>query len=83
MKKNRGNIAFLIFILVILAVAFWVMSMPTAGDRTYEYSDLWELFETEQVKSFTLSDNVLTLQLHQPTRGKTELTYRIASFSVF
>lgn len=84
MKKNRGNIAFLIFILVILAVAFWVMSMPTAGDRTYEYSDLWELFETEQVKSFTLSDNVLTLQLHQPdAEGKTELTYRIASFSVF
>lgn len=42
------------------------------------------LFETEQVKSFTLSDNVLTLQLHQPdAEGKTELTYRIASFSVF
>ena len=85
MKKNRGNIAFLVLMLVILALAVWVMSLPTSGNsQPYVYSDIRDLFEAEQVKSFTLEDNVLTLQLREPDEsGRTERTYKVASFSVF
>ncbi len=84
MKRNKSNVAFLILILVILALAVWVMSLPAGGKQPYVYSDIRDLFEAEQVKSFTLSDNALTLQLREPDQdGRTERTYKLASFSVF
>ena len=85
MKKSKGNIAFLVLILVILALAVWVMSLPASNTaQPYVYSDIRDLFEGEQVKSFTLSDTSLTLQLREPDEsGRTERTYKVASFSVF
>ena len=84
MKKRRSNIAFLILMCVILGVAIWVMSMPTGLEKDAVYSDLWQLFEDEQVKSFTLSDNTLQLTLREPDEnGLDQRTYQIASFSLF
>ena len=84
MKKHKSNIAFLIMILVILALAVWVMSMPSSDEQPYVYSDIRDLFEAEQIKSFTLSDTSLQLQLREPDEnGRTERTYKLASFSVF
>ena len=57
MKKS--NIVFLILIFFILGIAIWAMRMPTVDSEDYAYSDIRDLFESEQVKSFTLTDNTL------------------------
>ena len=55
MKKSRSNLIFLLLIFVILGVAVWAMRMPTTESDPYTYSDIRALFESEQVKSFTLT----------------------------
>lgn len=84
MKKRKSNLAFVFLMCVILGVSFFVMSLPAQREKEAVYSDLWQLFEEKQVKSFTLSDNTLTLTLREPDKdGNERLTYHIASFSLF
>ncbi len=84
MKNNKSNIVFLVLILVILGVAVWAMRLPSADTEDYAYSDIRELFEAQQVKSFTLTDNALILTLREPdAEGLTQRTFHIASFAVF
>ncbi len=82
MKKS--NIVFLILIFFILGIAIWAMRMPTVDSEDYAYSDIRDLFESEQVKSFTLTDNTLKVTLREPDEnGDDQRTFHIASFSVF
>ncbi len=84
MKKSRSNLIFLLLIFVILGVAVWAMRMPTTESDPYTYSDIRALFESEQVKSFTLTDNTLTVILREKdAEGNDERTFYIASFSLF
>ena len=84
MKNNKSNLVFLVLILVILGVAVWAMRLPASDTEDYAYSDIRELFEAQQVKSFTLTDSTLTLTLREPDAdGLTQRTFHIASFAVF
>ena len=84
MRKHRSNIAFVLLMCIILGVSIWVMSMSAPQEKEPVYSDLWALFEQEQVKSFTLTDNTLKLTLREPDdTGSDQRIYHIASFSVF
>ncbi len=84
MKNNKSNLVFLVLILVILGVAVWAMRLPASDTEDYAYSDIRELFEAQQVKSFTLTDSTLTLTLREPDAdGLTQHTFHIASFAVF
>ena len=42
------------------------------------YSQVLELFRAEQVKSFTVEENTIYLELHEPYNGKTKLTCNMA-----
>lgn len=42
-----------------------------------------ELFRNEQVKSFVVKDQTITLQLHKPYEGETRLTADLADVNVF
>ena len=60
------------------------MRMPRAAAEKETYSAIRDLFEEEQVKSFTLADNTLTLTLRKPDEnGNDKKVFQIASFSVF
>ena len=84
MKKSRSNLVFFFLIFVILGVSVWAMGLSTTDTEEYSYSDIRDLFEAHQVKSFTLTDNTLTLTLRdQDANGSNQRTFHIASFSVF
>ena len=84
MKNQKGNLAFILLILLIIGVAAWVLSSASPYGEEYVYSDIHDLFAEEKVKSLVLSDNTLTLELKAPEEnGGTTLVYNIASFSVF
>lgn len=42
-----------------------------------------ELFETKQVKSFTVQDNMLTMELYQPYEGSNTVEHELGNFWVF
>ncbi len=82
MKKS--NFAFLLLTVVILGVAFWAMLSSSTEQQDAVYSDIRDLFESEQVQSFTLTGDTLCLTLREPDEtGSTIRTFEIASFSVF
>ena len=69
----------LIIYLVILAIAFtWISGLFSQNSNTVPYSQVVSLFENEQVKSFTVQGDVLTLKLHAPLNGETTLSTGLA-----
>ena len=81
MKNQKGSLAFLLLMLLIIGVAVWVIGSASPQGEAYVYSDIHDLFDNHQVKALTLSGNTLTLELREPE--DTRLVYNIASFSVF
>jgi len=72
--KKRNSFSVILF-LGILAMIFWLLiSLVTGVGNEVAYSEVVELFEAEQVKSFTVAKNSIYLKLHSPYEGKTTIT---------
>ena len=72
--KNRKSIPLIIY-LVVLAVAFtWMSGIFTSGGNTIPYSQVVSMFEQEQVKSFVVQGDLLTMNLITPYDGKTTVS---------
>ena len=81
---KRNNLFLILMILLILGLAIWAMTNPLQQQEAETYSTIRDLFESQQVKSFVLSDNTLTLTLReQDASGNDQRIFHIASFSVF
>ena len=77
MKKR--NVLSIILYLSILALLFgWVTGLFNGGSDDLTYSQVLQLFHNEQVKSFTVMDDRIHLQLHNPYKGETELVCDLA-----
>ena len=76
--KNRRSLPLIIY-LIILAVAFtWMSSIFSPDRNAVPYSQVVSLFEEEQVRSFLVQGDTLTLYLNTPYDGKTTVTTTLA-----
>ena len=76
--KKRGFLSIVLY-LIILVVLFSVISAIFGGGKDdLSYSQILSLFREKQVKSFTVEDNTIYLDLHTPYGGKTSLTCNLA-----
>ena len=76
--KNRKSISLIIY-LVVLAVAFtWISGIFSQTGNNIPYSQVVSLFHQEQVKSFTVQGNVLTLRLHNTYNGESTVSTTLA-----
>ena len=76
--KNRKTIPLIIY-LVILAVVFTSISgLFSQSANSVPYSQVVTLFRQEQVQSFTVHGDTLTLRLNAPYNGETSLTTTLA-----
>ena len=76
--KNRKSFPLIIY-LVILAVAFtWLSSVFTSDRNAIPYSQVVSMFEKEQVKSFLVQGDTLTMYLHTPYNGETTVVTNLA-----
>ena len=76
--KNRKSIPLIIY-LVVLAMAFtWLSSIFTPSGNTIPYSQVVDMFEQEQVKSFVVQGDTLTMTLHTPIDGKNSVVTSLA-----
>ncbi len=76
--KNRKQIPLLIYLIGLMLIMTWAMGALNGAAEDYSYSDIVTLFENEQVKSFTVSENTIRLVLHNPVDDETELRVHLA-----
>ena len=77
--KQRKNIPVFVYLLLLLVLLYGVMQAITLSSQAVSYSDIVDLFEAEQVKSFIVRGNVIQLKLHTPLNGETELQADMAN----
>ena len=81
--KNR-KIPFMIIYAVILLLLFsWMLGIFNTDSGALTYSQVVALFQQEQVRSFTVQDDTIYLQLHTPVNGKETLKGTIADADSF
>ena len=81
--KKRKNIPVIVYLLALFLLMFGLMQAITLSSRALGYSEIVELFENEQVKSFVLRDKTIRLELHQPLDGETDLQAQLANPELF
>ncbi len=83
--RQRKPILFLIYALVLIVFFASISSLlkPPGLPQVEKYSEVLELFENEQVSSFSIKDGVLTLHFREPYNGTKVAEHQLANFSVF
>ncbi len=83
--RQRKPILFLVYALVLIVFFASISSLlkPPGLPQVEKYSEVLELFENEQVSSFSIKDGVLTLHFHEPYNGTKVAEHQLANFSVF
>ncbi len=76
-NKIRGVGLYLLLLVVIIGAIGFLMEPRTT--RTLSYSDVTHYFESEEVESFVIDDNELTMRL----KNGQQYQYRIPSLDVF
>jgi cell division protease FtsH len=84
-KRNRArDIGFYILLLLILVAVIFTMTKDSEPDRIENYSELVDLFQSEQVQSFTTEGNKIVLQIRTEDPDLPEQkAYDLYSFNVF
>ena len=84
MKKQPRYLFLILYGLVLLALFAAVSRLAKTPEvQTLPYSSVVKLFEDEQVKSFVIKDNVITMQLHSPYEGQDTARAELVDFTVF
>ncbi len=81
--KNRRIIIVIAYMLCLALVMGWAMNLFDTGTSSIPYSTVVQLFQSEQVRSFSVQDDTITLYLHSPYNGETVLTTSLASVESF
>lgn len=77
---NKRRIPTIIIYVILLTMLFsWASGLLSGSRNTVPYSEVIRLFEEEQVQSFVLKGNDLTMQLRAPAEGRTEVYASIAA----
>ena len=76
--RNRRYIPIFAYILVLFLVLTWAENLFDDSFNNISYSQIVELFEAEQVKSFVVEEQKIRLDLHNPYRGETTLVANLA-----
>ena len=76
--KNRKNISLIIYLVVLAVALTWMSGIFSQAGNTVPYSQVISLFQKEQVKSFTVQGDVLTLRLHSPYNGDSTVSTSLA-----
>ena len=86
MKKNRNqarDIGFYALILVILLATVWSMTSQPDTTGTVKYSEIVELFQKEQVESFSTVGDKITLKLREPYNDNETVESELGSVNYF
>ena len=81
--KSRKYLSMLIYLAVLFLLFSWSTGLFSDSGNTIPYSRVLELFQEEQVASFLLQGDVLSMELHNPYQGETSVRTEIADPEAF
>ena len=80
-QTKRPNLLPYLLVLLVLVGVYGFMNKPVEAEPSY--AEVRELFESEQVSAFTVTDTTLRMELREPIDGKTELKKDLFSVTLF
>ena len=81
--KNRRILPTLGYLAVMAMVMYLILRLFGFGATDLPYSQVVELFRKEQVKSFVVQDESITLELHAPYEGELKISTKLADADMF
>ena len=81
--KKRSIITIVIYVGIRSLLFSWALGIFGGPADDLTYSQIVDLFEKQQVESFVVDGDTITLKLHNPYSGKTELECSIADADSF
>lgn len=76
--KNQKYLPLIIYAAILILVFSWSSGLFSPARNAVPYSQVLSLFENEQVKSFVVEGNTLTMSLNTPYAGKTTVASSLA-----
>ncbi len=76
--KKRSIISLVIYVAVLVLLFSWMLGVFGSSGKGLTYSQVVGLFRDELVRSFTVEDKVIYLELHEAFNGKTEVKAELA-----
>ena len=76
--KNRKIITTIIYVAILVLAFSWMLGLFGGRRDNVSYSQIVNLFQQQQVKSFVVEGDVIQLKLHTPYNGKDTLTVGLA-----
>ena len=74
MKNRNRFIPLIIYMMVLFAALSWLGNLFGSDGNAIPYSEVISLFRQEQVKEFLVEGDQLTMLLHNPYKGESEVT---------
>ena len=76
--KNKRIIGTLVYLIVMALLMSWALGIFGGGQADIPYSQVVELFRSEQVKSFVVENQTIYMELYSPINGDTEVATTLA-----
>ena len=76
--KKRSLFSVILYVGVLLLILSLILGIFNFGKDDLTYSQIVDLFHKEQVKSFVVEEQTITLNLHESYQGKEKLTCPLA-----
>ena len=76
--KNRNIIPLFVYLTALVMIFSWAGQLFKDSLSSVPYSQVVALFEAEQVKSFVVEEDTITMKLHSPYMGETTISTALA-----
>ena len=81
--NKRKTITLIVYAAVLILLFGWMLGLFGDGTDGLVYSEVVELFQKEQVKTFCVEDDKIYLELHTPYKNKTKLVAHMSDADQF
>ncbi len=81
--KSKKILSIVLYLAILALLFSWISGLFSGPRNSIPYSVVTELFDAEQVKSFLVRGDTLTMELHRPYNGKTTVSTTLADPSAF
>ena len=81
--KNRRYLSMILYVVMLFLVFSWANGALGERVTNIPYSQVVAFFQNQQVKSFVVEGNIISMELHTPYQGETQLKAPLADAASF
>ncbi len=81
--KTRKYLPMIIYVVLLFLLSSWLLNIFQDGQNGLPYSQIVEMFEQENVRSFTVQGNKIELNLYEPYEGEKRIIASLGDRDAF